>query len=632
VYVETDGALDDAMPVLLAAPALGLDCETSGLDPHADRLRLVQLATPERVYLVDAFRTEIRKLAPVFAAGGCPRLVGFNLGFDLRFLMAAGLPVPDGPRLFDCMLAAQVADAGEHLHEPGRFTLAAVAMRELGAEVDKSEQKAGWDQAVLPPEKLRYAAEDAAVVLPLARELTDRLAADGLEATAGLEFGALPVVAWTELTGAPFDRGRWLALAREAEAALPALREAVVAHARSLGPGWQAVVNPRPERKQRATGAGGKDGCRQLTLDLSGVRGGAGVTAAAEVPAAPFNPGSRDQQLRLLRALGVGAPDARETTLVALRGRHPAVRDILALKDAAKKATAFGTGYLRHAHPATGRIHASYFQVGSEAGRMSCTGPNLQQVPREVRYRNAFRARPGRVLVKADYAQIELCVAAELSGDERMLRALNAGEDLHRLTAAALYGKPPGDVTPAERGFGKNMNFASVFGQGVRGLIARATAQGIALGDAEARGFLARFAGAWPRLDRWKRDRMRGTGPEVRTASGRLRRLAPEAPGTFRANTPVQGTAADGFKAALAELWATRRACPSGAPVLLVHDELVVECDAAEAEAAVAWVVRAMEAGMRRYVRRAPVRVDARVAQAWGGEPVEGVEGVRCPT
>src|SRR4029453_11351786 len=101
---------------------------------------------------------------------------------------------------------------------------------------------------------------------------------------------------------------------------------------------------------------------------------------------------------------------------------------------------------------------------------------------------------PGRVLVKADYAQIELYVAAELSGDERMLRALNAGEDLHRLTAAALYGKPPGDRPPAGRGFGNNMNCASVFGQGVRGLIAQSTAQGIALGGAEARGFLARFA------------------------------------------------------------------------------------------------------------------------------------------
>ena len=106
----------------------------------------------------------------------------------------------------------------------------------------------------------------------------------------------------------------------------------------------------------------------------------------------------------------------------------------------------------------------------------------------------------------------------------------------------------------------------------------------------------------------------------VQTASGRRRKLAPEAPGTHRANTPVQGSAADGLKAALAALWATRERCPSGAPVLAVHDELVVEADVADADAAVAWVTEAMVAGMRRFVTRAPVRVEASVSATWGGE------------
>ena len=190
--------------------------------------------------------------------------------------------------------------------------------------------------------------------------------------------------------------------------------------------------------------------------------------------------------------------DVQEATLAAVRGRHPVVGALLALKAVTKQATAFGTDYLKHVHPATGRIHAGYAQVGSEAGRIVCRGPNLQQVPHEEAYRACFRAPAGRVLVRADYAQIELCVIAELAGDRTMLDALAAGDDLHRLTAAALYGKAPEAVTPAERAFGKTMNFGTVFGQGVAGLKRQAAAQGIPLSDAQARVFLARFDRAWP--------------------------------------------------------------------------------------------------------------------------------------
>ena len=105
----------------------------------------------------------------------------------------------------------------------------------------------------------------------------------------------------------------------------------------------------------------------------------------------------------------------------------------------------------------------------------------------------------------------------------------------------------------------------------------------------------------------------------VRTGSGRIRRLGPEAPGTVRVNTPVQGTAADGFKAALGLLWAGRDRCPSAAPVLAVHDELVVECDAGEAEAVAAWVAACLREGMGRYLRRVPVRVEVRVCRDWSG-------------
>src|SRR5215218_6862143 len=112
---------------------------------------------------------------------------------------------------------------------------------------------------------------------------------------------------------------------------------------------------------------------------------------------------------------------------------------------------------------------------------------------------------------------------------------------------------------------------------------------------------------------------MRETAPVSQMPSGRIRRLDPDAPGTVRANTPIQGLAADGFKAALAELWATRHRCLSAAPILAVHDELVIECDAEAADAAATWVAECLQTGMARFLTRVPVRVDAAVVQDWSG-------------
>jgi DNA polymerase I-like protein with 3'-5' exonuclease and polymerase domains len=115
---------------------------------------------------------------------------------------------------------------------------------------------------------------------------------------------------------------------------------------------------------------------------------------------------------------------------------------------------------------------------------------------------------------------------------------------------------------------------------------------------------------------------MHDTAPIIQMPSGRIRRLNPQAQGTVRANTPIQGLASDGFKAALAELWATRHRFPSAAPILAVHDELVVECDAADAGDVAAWVAACLQAGMMRYLTRVPVRVNAVVVQDWSGAPL----------
>ena len=197
-----------ALPDLLAADVLGLDVETTGLDPRRDALHLVQLATRDRVYLIDPATVDLAALTPLLR----PRtstIVGHNLGFDLGFLHAAGLPIPSGERLFDTMLASQVHDGGAHPHgaktadpsgAPGRggkparlgyHSLAAVAHRWLGQVLDKTLQTSDWS-GPLSDEQLAYAAQDAAMLLPLRDALDAALAADGSPTVAALEFAALP--------------------------------------------------------------------------------------------------------------------------------------------------------------------------------------------------------------------------------------------------------------------------------------------------------------------------------------------------------------------------------------------------------------------------------------------------------
>ena len=571
-----------ALAAVNTASIVGIDCETTGLDPRCDRLCVVSVATSDETRIIDvkAIPDWQHALAPLLANPQITK-VFHHAKFDLAFLAQAGLAVEN---LFDTMLASQLLAGGQCLRKQvpdpsgrqgrgskpamlGYHSLAALAYRDLGIVLDKTQQTADWSGS-LTPNLVAYAAADAAVLVPLRSALQPRLHADGLDEVAALEFATVPALVWLEQTGMPIDVAGWTALRDRARAEQERLAQAIVAQLPDVN-----VNSPR-------------------------------------------------QLIAALADLGIQVPNAQEGTLREIAHAHPVVGMLLGHKEATKRVSTYGDGYLDAVHPATGRIHADYHQIGTETGRMGCSKPNLQNIPRDPEYRSCIRPAPGRVLVKADLALIELCAAAELARDARMLEAITTGQDLHRLTAAAVFSKAPGAVTKDERAFGKTVNFGTLYGQGVRGLIEAAHKQGLVLSEAEARQIQHRFATAWPQLAAWRQRQMRDTAPVVQMPSGRIRHLDPRAPGTVRANTPIQGLAADGFKAALAEVWATRHRCPSAAPILAVHDELVIECDADDADTAAAWVAECLQTGMTRYLTRVPVRVEVTVAQDWSGTAV----------
>jgi DNA polymerase-1 len=286
---------------------------------------------------------------------------------------------------------------------------------------------------------------------------------------------------------------------------------------------------------------------------------------------------------------------------------------------------AFGTSWLDL--PIDGRLFPAWNQLGAASGRTSCKGPNLQQVPKDDRYRRCFVAPPGRVFVKADYNQLQRRLAAKIADEPTMMKAYQKGRDLHTLTARNITGK--NGVTKEERQLAKVLNFGLLFGMGVDRLREYARQEyGVELSEEDAKQHRSSFFASYPalaerhnqaareqhlaRLDERRKN-------ESRTILGRHRLFDAGTPLTFRLATPVQGSEADGAKLAMALLWERREQCPGAFPVLFVHDELVIEVDENRADAAAEWLKQAMVEGMKDILAPVPCEVEVSIGRTWGG-------------
>lgn len=564
----------DELPAVAAAVeragVVGLDLETTGLDPLRDRPRLAQVALPDgTVRVVDLFATG--GLGPLAdALRGVETVVIHNAAFEASFLRRHFGVEPRA--VWDCMLAAQVLDGG--LPRPdGYFGLKEVVHQHLGFELNKTQQTSDWSGA-LTDKQVTYAARDVQVLLPLRKKLTAALDAEGLLPTVAIENAALPAVVDIRLNGFLVDKARWEALVAETATEAAAL----AAEMRSqLG-----VKNP--------------DSAPQVTAAL--------VAAGVPLP--------RNRK---------GNYSANKEALAGLAARFP-VADIVRRCNAAK---GFPRGFGKHvldqltSPGADGRVRCDVRQI-LDTGRMSCSKPALQGVPkRDTRVRPCFVADPGYVLVRADYGQIELRVLAEITQDRTLIEQLQPGGDPHRMMAASILGVPSDAVTPEQRQRGKAPNFGFAFGMSPDGFIAYASAIfGVAFSRREAEAAQAAYFQMYAGVRRWQL-RTEDTPPTItRTLGGRIRRF-PEPWYAAQLNAPVQGTAADGMKVALALLH--DRLPALGARLLLaVHDEVVVEAPVENAEVVRAAVVVAMKEGMGRFVKVVPIEVEADVRSTWAQE------------
>jgi DNA polymerase I len=330
--------------------------------------------------------------------------------------------------------------------------------------------------------------------------------------------------------------------------------------------------------------------------------------------AADINWNSWQQVIRAFGEVGIELPDTKEETLEGVD--HPLAKGLLDYRRFGKLASTYGEGWLEHV--SEGRVYADWMQVGPATGRMACRNPNLQNIPRSSAPRGCFKAPPRRKLIIADYSQIELRVAAKIACDQAMLSAYADGEDLHTRTAKSITRKQ--QITKADRTAAKAVGFGLLYGMGAKGLRDYArSSYGVETTLEEATHYRTRFFEAYPDLRRWHEVVIRSNPEEARTLLGRRR-------GSLRSfrealNHPIQGTAADGQKLALALLWERRHECPHAFPTQVVHDEIVIECDTDKAEEAREWLMSAMVDGMDAVVNanepHVPIEVEATISDSW---------------
>jgi DNA polymerase-1 len=564
--------LQEVQRLLRWSGLIALDLETTGLDPQRDRIRLLSLSDGNRTIVLDCFEHDIRQVLPWLAG---KYLVAHNAVFDLSFLWAAGLR--ELPETICTMLLSQLVwgiDTPKGFHSLGTTVL-----RELNQELDKTLQTSDWS-GPLTAEQITYAGKDAQVLFPLLQALNAKIEAEGLARVADIELRALRAFVWMRMSGVPFDREAWLQLAVSAETRAKDMESRLNAASPAKGPpGLFGTVDE-------------------------------------------WNWNSPQQVKEVFQRLGVELDTTCDAQLAELE--HPVADLLRSHREAATKIKMFGRDWLQHLN-SDGRVYPDWKQIGADSGRTSCRDPNMQQIPRDyddaakkAPYRACVRPSvPERVLVKADYATLQMRIACKWAKDAALYKIFAADGDPHTETAKTTLGKS--QVTKHDRQIAKSQNFGLLFGMSAAGLRVYAKmTYGVSFSKEEAEKLRTAWLRAYPGIAAWHARTKKEHCRETRCTSGRRRKLHPAAPDTFRLNSPVQGDEADGLKLSLGLLWERRAECPSAVPILAVHDEIVLEVHRDNAEQAAVWLKEAMEDGMRPWLDPVPVRVDTSILPTWG--------------
>ncbi len=552
--IFTEEQLDAWLAKLMQAPLVSIDTETTGLDVMNEQLVGISFSIEahQAMYLPlahhypgapDQLNREhaLQKLKPWLESAQHKKL-GQNLKYDQHIFANHGIALAGIAE--DTLLQSYVLES----HRP--HDLENLVMRHLGLKtipyaevVGKGAKQIGFDQVDLDT-ATRYAAEDADITLQLHQTLSPQLLGRLAEVYRDIEMPAREVLFKMERNGVLIDSGK---LARQSH---------------ELG---------------------------EKIMDIE--------KQAFELAGQPFNLASPKQlQEILFDKLGIpskkktatGSRSTDEEVLQELALDYPLPKILLEHRGIAKLKSTYTDKLPKMVNARTGRVHTSYSQAVAVTGRLASSDPNLQNIPVRTaegrRIREAFIAPANSRIVSADYSQIELRIMAHLSGDEGLLRAFANGEDIHRATAAEVFGATLDAVTSEQRRYAKVINFGLIYGMSAYGLASQLNIE-----NSAAKQYIdlyfARYPGVKCYMDE-TREQAKRFGyvetwfgrrlwlPEINGANGMRRQAAERA----AINAPMQGTAADLIKLAMVKVqdWLEQEKLQTKL-IMQVHDELVLE-------------------------------------------------------
>ncbi|WP_330205495.1 bifunctional 3'-5' exonuclease/DNA polymerase [Cyanobacterium sp. Dongsha4] len=570
-YITNDEELKRAIAPLGKEKVIGVDTETTGLNPHSDKLRLIQIASQNKpTLIIDCFKCNLELLQPLLTNDSIK--IFHNAKFDIQFLMSEGLEVSQ--TIFDTQLAHQLVNAGK---SNIKASLKAIASEYLEVDLSKEERLSDWKSDILSDSQLRYSAIDAKILLRLREILREKIISASLTRVAKIEFDCVVAVAMMEFNGMLLDVNQ-----------------------------WQNILSEAVKRKG------------ELSKEIQDLLPSENTLFKLDI-----NLDSPSQLKEALNRYGINVNDTNAKTLKKLVVQYPEIlKPLLEYKKVSKLISSFGDSLLKKINPITGRLHGSYWQLGSSAGRFTSSEPNLQQIPRNKEARSCFVASPNHKLVIADYSQIELRIASEVANDHTMIEAYNNGEDLHKLTASIVLNKPLDEVTKEDRQIAKSANFGLIYGASVNGFRGYAESNyGIKLSESEAKKIMDNFFKSYSGLSQWHKktkSKIYNQGvSETRTLSDRIRYFDNASPQQIL-NTPIQGTGADMLKLALGRLVSALKPFNGKARILAtVHDEIILEAHEDIAEDVAKTLTEVMVSSGKEFLKRVPIEADSSIGNNW---------------
>jgi len=592
--VLTEADFDSWLEKIKTAELVAVDTETTSLDYMRAELVGISLAVAPGQAAYIPFGHDylgapeqlprelvLEKIKPLLEDASIAK-VGQNLKYDMSVLAQHGINLQG--IAFDTMLESYVLDSVATRHD-----MDSLALKYLDEETIKFADVAGKGAAQITFNQVSleqagpYASEDADITLRLHNRLWPQVSAEAslTKVFEDIELPLIPVLSRIERTGALVDDTLLFQQSQELSERLAELET----QAWDLAGQQFNLASPK-----------------QL---------GEIMFEKLEIP--------------VLKKTAKGAPSTKEEVLQELALDYPLPKVILEHRGLAKLKSTYTDKLPVMINPVTGRIHTSYHQAGTATGRLSSSDPNLQNIPIRTaegrRVRQAFIAKPGCLLVAADYSQVELRIMAHLSEDPSLLEAFNAGQDIHRATAAEVFSVEPEAVTTDQRRSAKAINFGLIYGMSAFGL-----ARQLGINRKQAAEYIELYFARYPGVQNYMNN-IRTTAaengfvetiygrrlylPEINSRNG-MRRQAAE---RTAINAPMQGTAADIIKRAMISVdrWLQSSDLQSRM-IMQVHDELVLEVPESELEIVKQGLIERMESAAELLV---PLVVDVGVGNNW---------------